>query len=277
MNCILMRCLVFATFAAGMMAVPVATHAEDAPANAVQAGGSGHGSKHVAQHVISSRDVARISYPQAETTGIAAKDDKEPDLTLRTRSLLLTRPSRFDREGVYIWRDAEGIWQIQAVSNAELAVTGRLIAEKAIVPEPNNGAAAPGIVIEGSNPSIAVVAVTGVFTDKATPVQFKAEGAYVNFDLQTDGKSDLSRIFLGSRGLNPAAIPFRLENRPVEIPEPEALALAEDGSVSVPGPAKTNGKTGPGGESQGMRRGGSSGGSSGGSGGRNGIETNSRE
>jgi len=229
MNFILVRFLALTFVAAWMMTIPAVTHAENTPAIGANGGSSGHAVKHTSQHVASSRDIARISYPKAAIENGEVKNSDQADPLIQARSILLIRPRRFDRKGVYIWRDADGVWQLQTVSDSELAVTGRLEAEKAIIPETTQGIAVPGIALNGLKPGIAkaaTIAVKGTVPDKATPVQFRVDGAFVNLDIQVDGKSDPSRIYLGWRGVNPATVPFQVDNRPMEVQESTAPTQA---------------------------------------------------
>lgn len=46
-------------------------------------------------------------------------------------------------------------------------------------------------------------------------IQFKVTGNFVEFDFLIDGRQNPEKIYLGSSGVCPAYIPFRLENRPV--------------------------------------------------------------
>jgi hypothetical protein len=258
------KCLILGVLVISMILVPIVTPADDQSTNGIQAESSGYGIKYVKQHVVLSRDMVRISYPQDKEAAIVTKDGNENNSTLRTRSILLAQPRRFDREGIYIWRDSEGIWKIKTISDTELTVTGRIESDKTISLQPINIITVPRIVLEKSIPNldnVAIIAAKEIPVDKATPIQFKAEGAYVDFDLQINGKSDLSRIYLGSRGLNPAISPFRLGNRPVESPVPSTSVRIEDKNVSTPKSSPSTVKTSPNNKPQSSSRGGSGGGS----------------
>jgi len=170
--------------------------------------------KHTARHVVSYRDAARISYPRTEAAIITEQDGKDPDCALRSHSLLLIRPRRFDREGVYIWRDAEGIWTIQYVFDKPLLLTGEVSAEVAIEIHGNE---AEGMSLLGKTK--AVIDGSRPFEAATASFRFAIVGDYVDFDLLVDGKKDPGLVHLGTRGANPQTIPFRLENRPLIWPE----------------------------------------------------------
>lgn len=249
------------TFVAIIIAMTFGLSAQDMSIRGAGAQVSGHGTVHTARQVVSTRDIARISYPATQTS--AEGVDRKSTETVRPRSVLLIEPRRFDREGVYIWRDAEGVWQIQAVSDQKLTLTGRLETEQSIAPQAGGVHAAAGISVDSSKPNAATLAVADAQTSKAATVQFKAEGAYIDLSLQIDGKADPSRIYLGSRGINPQAIPFRLENRPIEVPKPSGKVGAESPQPAAQA-AKAAVKAGPDGKPQASSPGGGSGGGSGG-------------
>ena len=247
-------------YVAIIIATPFGLSAQEKSIRGADAQVSGHGTKLTARQVVSTRDIAQVSYPT--TAANAGGVDNKSTETLRSRNVLLIQPRRFDREGVYIWRDAEGVWQIRTVSDQKLTVTGRLETEKSIAPQANGAPATAEITVDSSKPHAATLAVADAPTTKAATVQFKAEGAYMDFSLQIDGKADPSRIYLGSRGINPQAIPFRLENRPIEVPKPSGKVGAAPPQPAAQAP-NTAVEASPDGKPQASSPGGSGGGSGG--------------
>jgi hypothetical protein len=204
------------------------------------AGPTGKGMKPSAGYVSSVRDFARISYPQTQTpqTGSAPTSTTR----LRSQTLLLTEPRQFDNEGVYIWRDAQGVWNVRRVSPKPLSLSGAVRTSVSLV---TTGTQANALQVSGRNTG--VIDQSGVPLKDAPPLQFKVMGDYVDFDLLANGRRDPSRIRLGPRGMTPDAIPFRLENRPLVSPG----RAAEEGRQGAESPLRARPQGGePGGTSQ---------------------------
>ncbi len=203
-------------------------------ANAEKAPVSGNSAKHTAAQVVSSRDMAGISYPSSQTSADPGRVTPRTAWSAHPRQLLMIQPCRFDREGIYIWRDVEGVWQLQAVSQRGITVTGRLQAAQALVPERVQNSAQGGLVRDCLEPGIATVSIASTGEDKPPPIRFKAQGEFIEFDLKIEGEVDPGRIYIGVRGSSPAAVPFRIVNRPVDVPKPRTSEPREPRSVLGP-------------------------------------------
>ncbi len=165
-------------------------------------GSSGMGKRYSTRHVSTIRDVAKITYP-----GITKKKTKGSP---RLKRILLVEPLRFDREGVYVWRNVEGIWNIRLVSDDEFLLSGNISTSGNLefITENNEF-----FLLESS--SEALIKQKSIPGKDMNPAQFKVTGPNVDFDISIDGKQDSSLIYLGIKGRNPKHIPFRLENRPI--------------------------------------------------------------
>lgn len=170
---------------------------------------SGHGTKHSASPVFSMQDIARVNYPSkaSEQAGGVSNLRK-----LRPARILLTMPRNFDREGVYVWRDSVGVWNIRCISRNQLSLTGKVVASGGIQPvDPKDD------VLKLSKSGMVLINQSVAPGETPRPLEFKATGNYVDFNLLIDGKNDPNRIYLGSRGFRPQFVPFRLENRLVVV------------------------------------------------------------
>lgn len=217
------------------------------------------GPKHRAQNVVSWRDIARISYPDAEVA--RAQGDSSKENTLRPRSLLIVQPRRLVRDGIYIWRDAEGVWNLQRVSRSEISISGAIIAESEIQTVSRSTWADNGIALAVTGgETTATISLPAAFESDESALRFKVTGAYVEFDLRVHGRADPSRIHIGSRGMNPAAVPFRLENRPIEVQNPTTSAHADHLTRLSSRPGQIAAQIASDGASKASSRGGSAGG-----------------
>ena len=160
---------VVAAFVRGM---PFGVRSQEKGVTSGNASVSGHSPKRVAQHIISTRDFVAISYPQAQSAAGARADETN----LTPRRIFLTQPTCFDRQDAYIWRDAEGVWQIQAASDHALAVAGRIEAKGSITPKAVKVTST--LKHADLTPNLATLNATGAVADKVLPVCFKPKGGY---------------------------------------------------------------------------------------------------
>jgi len=167
---------------------------------------SGVGTKHTSMHISTIKDLAKITYPNQMSEGNI--ESSEYKGTTAYKKLLMTRPRNFEKEGIYIWRSVEGAWNIRIISPTGLKLSGSITAEKEIDPVDEN---LTSFKRSSSN-------TININQDSFT-LNFKTQGAYVDFDLSIDGKKDSSNIYLGYQLYNPQDIPFRIENRPLVSPK----------------------------------------------------------
>jgi len=152
------------------------------------------------------RDSVGLSYPDSisPSSSLGGAEDKRS----QSSRLLMTKPERLEKDGIYIWRDAFGVWNIAPVSSrglrlhADISTDGRVeaLGEQAAV----FGGGASGKT--SFDLSVESGAVAGA-------LQFRATGGYVDFDFLIDGKREASQVYLGIDSLNPKTVGFRLENR----------------------------------------------------------------
>lgn len=165
------------------------------------------------RHISTFRDLAEITYPN-----IAEKTDSLP----KPRTLLLIEPRHFDHDGVYIWRDPKGIWNILCSSRKPMVLSGIISGTRDFERISKSG---DGVeVLQKDDDTLTISILTGLTFGT---VHFKATGSYVDFDLLLNGKHDMTHIYLGVHCKNPEYIPFRIENRPITIPEKKTRAIVK--------------------------------------------------
>lgn len=148
------------------------------------------------------RDLVKISYPKVL---------KNRDIsTYYLKNILLTRPKKIDRDGIYIWRDPVGIWNIRAFGDVSLNITGTISGVGSFEQKCNIG---NGMHFDSEEKNTAKI--LGSSVSQTSGVQFKANGVHVIFDFLIDGQHNPAQIYLGANGKNPESIPFILENRPI--------------------------------------------------------------
>jgi hypothetical protein len=186
----------------------------------------GEGGKHSTGQVSIVRDVAEITYP-----GMSSEKGEDE---LRSKTILLVKPKRFDREGVYVWRDAEGVWNIQLISKGELTLNGNISTSGRIETVPQDDGR---LIVEDF--SKALINQESLSNENWPPIQFRVYGSYIDFTLFINGKQDPTQIYLGAEGRKPGYIPFRLEidsevpaTRPAGYPldRPRISSEASEGS-----------------------------------------------
>lgn len=168
---------------------------------------SGEWKKHSSRRAYSVRDIARVTYPKkALELSVSSSDVRK----ISPRRVLLTMPRSFDREGFYIWRDIEGIWNIRCISTNRLNLTGEIVASDGILAvDPKDDA------LKASNYCEITINLSSEPSETLQTLQFKAKGSYVDFSLFIDGKNDPNHIYIGSCAFRPKFVHFRLENHPV--------------------------------------------------------------
>jgi len=124
----------------------------------------------------------------------------------------MAKPERFDREGIYIWRDAGGVWNISSITGQALQVTVDLSAEAEIQPVGERAAA-----IKKSSPGKARVDEIQTPGNRSAPFRFRASGSYVDFGFLINGKCEPEHLYLGRQSWNPQSASFRIENRPLDV------------------------------------------------------------
>ena len=186
-------------------------------------------------HVSTLRDTAEITYP--DQTSASAPSGTVSGSQSQARRLLMIEPERYDEEGICIWRDPEGVWNIRPVSRKGFSITADISAEIGIEAFGDQAAA-----IKASAPSKIHIAQPPL-KGTSTVYQFKATGAYIDLDLLIDGKREPGHIYLGRQSWNPHSIPFRLENRPLVV-EQERPGQAVTTGLSVYPSPRSNARSG---------------------------------
>jgi hypothetical protein len=171
-------------------------------------GGSQGGSRSAGSHVSLTRDLAKISYPKLDEA-VAQK--------VQPKSVLLIEPRLFEKEGLYLWRDVEGIWQLRVVSERPLSVLG-IVKSVGRLEMVDKSMQLARFEVQEANVLRFEGLVIGPRKENDHLLQFKVIGDFVEFDFLIDGQQNPENIYLGAGSVPPAHIPFRLENRPVVPP-----------------------------------------------------------
>ena len=177
----------------------------DPPAAVVAARGGpfGKGRTESEAHISTVRDTAQISYLGGADRGNEA----------RPSHLLMAIPERFDQEGVYVWRNAEGIWNIRVVSSQAIHVTVDISTDGEIQAVGERATA-----IKMSARGKARIDETEAVSEKSDAFQFSVNTSHLDFNFAINGKSDVQHLYLGRQSWNPQSASFRIENRPLTIP-----------------------------------------------------------
>ena len=156
------------------------------------------------------------------------------------KSVSVGRPEAFEHEGIYIWRNQEGIWTVWAKIHPSTDFTGTINSPKPLKIMKTD----PLLAVTAKNGLEIIIQTTDFSGSKA--IQFKDTGSHLVFDLFVDGLRIPERIFLGDGGINPVLVPFRLGRRPVITSEsmgaermkknflPMQDTEAKNGSVTIP-------------------------------------------
>ena len=180
------------------------THADPpVTGGAAQGGPFAKGRPESEAHISTVRDTAQITYLGNTERGGEARPSR----------LLMAIPERFDQEGVYVWRNAEGVWNIRVVSSQAIHVTVDISAEGDIQAVGERATA-----IRMSAHGKARIDETEAVGEKSDVFQFSVNGSHVDFNFAINGKTDTQHLYLGRQSWNPQSASFRIENRPLAIP-----------------------------------------------------------
>jgi hypothetical protein len=141
------------------------------------------------------RDVGKLSY----------SNNPVPAET-NTSRLVLSKPEFFFIDGLYIWREPNGIWNLHLISQYPTSLIGEIRA---------NGFGC--LVSEGGEISSFSDMLTISSAGKVNVADFRflATGDSVEFDVTINDEKNTHMVFLGINSIVPASIPFILENRPI--------------------------------------------------------------
>ena len=167
----------------------------------------GAGSPGIATVVVMSRDNAELTYPSLSLEKTDIQNSK---------NVLLARPIKFAQDGIHIWRNPDGVWEIYSSFNSPVEILATISGERV------NGEITlidSHLKIDRRSPS--VIHLSGLTNGEPDFILFKIAGSYVDFDIRNQGSGIRDQIFLGMKGVKPEHVPFRLENR--RIPSLEEL------------------------------------------------------
>lgn len=157
----------------------------------------------VGGRVSSFHDFATISYPSKDTA--MSNIDKSHDV-------LLLKRYDFTQEGIHIWRDSYGTWNLQYRGNHEtdiiVMIWGCQIHEDIAVIGNN-----PKFTHKGSD-TLLISIQSNVLSCQ---IQFRAVGLDIDFDVVNNGQRNPNCIHLGAWLTHPIYVPFRIENRPISL------------------------------------------------------------
>jgi hypothetical protein len=157
----------------------------------------------------------------------------------------LNEPAAKERDGVYLWRDEQNLWHIQAV--------GRSFSEATVHLRPVDGtlshllgtwkpSSAAGYQSELRLPAL---------LSKPESSTFHFAGSAIDVLIDLDSRQDASRVFIGADRVSPESLPFRLyfmpEGNPIPFIEVRPKAGSASSATTTPPSATVSGGRGSGG------------------------------
>lgn len=173
-----------------------------------------------AGYVSTVNDLARISYP--------ADSGRGADYSF----VLLAEPQSFPKEGIYIWRDSNGLWCFYVNSSKLILPSNVISTDGALI-------ALAEDQINKNQISAAGTAVTNF--SASNEFKYRVTGTYAEINLKSDASIIRKEIFIGRSLVNPKSIPFRIENvkRTLNPQQPLSRSYLEGQNKSASSPGQS--------------------------------------
>jgi len=206
-------------------------------------GGSGANSGPGKSSIAFNGGNVKIKYPES----VQSSETK-----VESELLFMGKPSEFEQDGIYIWRDNELLWnvcckgaspfsmQIEIISTFDYDIIDIIGDEVAVNSDGNRS-----------------FTISGMANESLQVVRFKAAEEFLDFSILIDGKHIPDQVFLGAQCRNPEVQMFRLENLDMtsisgenlqitKIPNQSKIDKASEKSIALPKQAKGGGGGGKG-------------------------------